>query len=234
MSKAYHSTNGRSDHETPPALYWVLDQQRKYNLDTAASCETAKAETYYGLDNGLDGLSSSWAGRWWCNPPYGRQGVIRDWLAKGVREVETRKKSTGTYLIPARVGTAWYWEYVRAWTQWIVPGRLTYWVHGRPLDASAGFPSVAVHMGPQFKTGRVHFWDWRLDLEELSKKQRIPLPPDTPQTRYDHLEIQAGAWIQVEPWTRAEAKILLKPEADPDGYDRLIETRARVRQTWAA
>lgn len=218
MAKAYHNTNGRSDHETPPALFWVLWKLRQFNLDVAASRATAKVPNYYGLDNNRDGLARQWVGRWFCNPPYGRQGSIRSWLRKGVQEALAGR--WGAFLIPARVGTAWYWENCKEWEQWILPGRLTFWVNGRPLDSSAGFPSVVVHMGPTYRTGSVKFWDWRDDLERLSKAAGLGDPPAN-RERYDHLRLGPNGWEFVGPWTRAESAAILQPDKFPDLYAEL-------------
>jgi len=231
MTKAYHSTNGRMDHETPPALYWVLWKLRQYNLDVGASAETAKAANYYGLDNGRDTFTRPWRGRWFCNPEYGRTGEIAKWLAYGESQIDLLgPESKGSFLIPARVGTAWYWAHVRHWEQWILPGRLTFWVHGRPLDGSAGFPSVVVHMGLMFKTGSVKFWDWRDELEELVDGHKgMEIPEGLRPSQYDHLELIDGRWEYIEPWNRAEAAVLLKPGQYPEVYADLVESKGRTR-----
>ena len=155
MSKAYHSTQGRMDHATPPALYWVLWNLRQYNLDVAASAETAKAENYYGLDNNRDAFSRGWRGRWFCNPEYGRSGQIAKWLQRGADQVATLKgESKGSFLIPARVGTAWYWNHVRQWEQWILPGRLTFWAPAARWIAPRGSPPWSSIWAPRSRPDR--------------------------------------------------------------------------------
>ena len=224
MNTAQHSTNGRSDHETPPAFYWILDQARKFTQDVAASAETAKVPgNYYGLDNGRDGLTRRWSDRWYCNPPYGRQGAIGSWLAKG--EEEAAKGSGGAFLIPARLGTSWYWNHCAKWDQWILLGRLTFWVGGRPLDASVGFPSVVVHMGHQFMTGRVHFWDWRKNFIEETRRKKIQIPPGVSVAKLDRLKLIDGRWEYIDPWTRAEALALLAPDKYPEEAARILDLR---------
>ena len=85
-------------------------------------------------------------------------------------------------------------------------------------------------MGPTFQTGSVKFWDWRDDLEELARKRIAPaLPEGVSRARYDHLKLVGAAWVYVDPWTRAEASILLagpgSKDHDPEAAAQIIEDR---------
>lgn len=50
----------------------------------------------------------AWAGRCWCNPPYGRQ--IGKWVEKAVKEVK-RGVPLVVMLLPARTDTKWFHDY---------------------------------------------------------------------------------------------------------------------------
>ncbi|OZI58738.1 DNA N-6-adenine-methyltransferase [Bordetella genomosp. 1] len=86
---------------TPPA---ILEALGAFDLDPCAPIkrpwETAK-EHYTVAD---DGLAQPWAGRVWCNPPFGREAV--KWLRRMVAH------GNGVALIPARTETAMFYECV--------------------------------------------------------------------------------------------------------------------------
>ena len=86
---------------TPPE---VLRPLGPFDLDPCAPItrpwDTAKHH-YTVLD---DGLSKQWAGRVWCNPPFGREAA--KWLRRMAQH------GNGIALIPARTETAMFYEAV--------------------------------------------------------------------------------------------------------------------------
>ena len=86
---------------TPPEILRPLG---RFDLDPCAPItrpwDTAMHH-YTVLD---DGLSKPWAGRVWCNPPFGREAV--KWLRRMAQH------GNGIALIPARTETAMFYEAV--------------------------------------------------------------------------------------------------------------------------
>lgn len=86
-----------------------------------------------------DGLTAPWAGRVWCNPPYGR--ATARWLAR------MADHGNGTALIFARTETSMFVDHVwrRATALLFIHGRLHFhYVDGARASANAGGPSVLV------------------------------------------------------------------------------------------
>lgn len=87
---------------TPQELYDEIDAEFKFTLDVAATAENAKCPDFFTEYD--DGLSQSWHGVCWCNPPYGR--VLVKWIRKAIRE--TWNGVTTVMLLPARTNTKWF------------------------------------------------------------------------------------------------------------------------------
>lgn len=63
---------------TPQDFFDALDAEFHFTLDVCAVKENAKCADYYTPEQ--DGLTQSWTGRVWCNPPYGRN--VGQWVKK--------------------------------------------------------------------------------------------------------------------------------------------------------
>lgn len=100
---------------TPPEILAPLGS---FDLDPCAPIlrpwDTA-AKHYTLLDNGL---AQPWAGRVWCNPPFGREAM--KWLRR------MAEHGNGVALIPARTETAMFYECV-----WNVADAILF-IKGRP------------------------------------------------------------------------------------------------------
>lgn len=127
--------------ETPPELFRRLDEQYHFTLDAAATAENALCKRYFTKET--DGLSQPWQtdGAVWCNPPYGRS--VAKWVRKAY--FESMGGQTIVMLIPARVDTAWFhdWVYHKAELRFI-RGRLHYGLNGIPAKYNSAFPSMIV------------------------------------------------------------------------------------------
>lgn len=187
--KVYHRSkrNGGTDEwGTPWTLFRVLarkfDLRWDQSIDVCASPDNHKLPHYYSLENGEDGLALPWSlrekrrpyltllerrdpsrPRAFLNPPYSQ---IADWMDKAVREAEEGVKVV--CLVPARVGTRWWWNYARRGTVYFLPGRLKFLRGDIPSEHAAGFPSAVVvfdvyelDLGP----GTV-YWDWKKEIKE--------------------------------------------------------------------
>lgn len=103
MSLSAHQSArmGKDEWLTPPAILQALGP---FDLDPCAPItrpwETA-THHFTVLDNGL---AKEWAGRVWCNPPFGAEAV--KWMRRMVAH------GNGVALIPARTETAMFYECV--------------------------------------------------------------------------------------------------------------------------
>jgi hypothetical protein len=121
---------------TPPEILKVLGD---FDLDPCSPVNRpwpTAARHYTANDNGL---ILAWAGRVWCNPPYGRE--TGRWLAR------CAEHQNATALIFARTETADWVEHVwkKAHAILFLWGRLYFHhVDGRRADANSGAPSALI------------------------------------------------------------------------------------------
>jgi hypothetical protein len=140
MSLSSHQRNGGHDEWlTPPEL---LARLGPFDLDPCSPVlrpwPTA-TDHYTVLD---DGLSRSWAGRVWLNPPFGREAV--KWLRRMVQHFD------GIALVPARTETAMFYECVWGVADGIcfLKGRPHFhYVTGERAKANSGAPIALVAYG---------------------------------------------------------------------------------------
>lgn len=109
-----------------------------FDVDVCASADNAKCARYFTRVD--DGLSQSWSGRCWMNPPYGRE--IKAWMRKAFESCQS-----GAFvvcLVPARTDTAWWHDYAMKGEIRFIRGRLKF---GNAKN-SAPFPSAVVVFAP--------------------------------------------------------------------------------------
>lgn len=116
MSLSTHQKNGGHDEWlTPPDILATLG---RFDLDPCAPVirpwETASQ--HFTIED--NGLMQPWAGRVWCNPPFGREAI--HWLRK------LAVHGNGIALIPARTETVMFYE-----TVWQVADAVLF-IKGRP------------------------------------------------------------------------------------------------------
>ena len=95
---------GRQDWETPDELFAPLNEEFGFTLDVCADIHNAKCKQFFSSAD--DGLSKSWSGICWMNPPFGSQGK---WIKKAYQEA--RRGITVVCLMPARTNTCWWHDY---------------------------------------------------------------------------------------------------------------------------
>lgn len=123
---------------TPQYFFDKLNDEFHFTLDAAAIPENAKCERFFTPED--DGLSKSWDGVVWCNPPYCRQ--TRKWVKKAFEE--SRKGTTVVMLLPCRPDVSWFHDYILGKSEIrFVRGRLKF---GGSKN-SAPFPSMVVIFG---------------------------------------------------------------------------------------
>lgn len=125
--------------ETPQWLFDRLNRIFEFEIDVCADESNHKCAVYYTEED--DGLKQDWHGKKvWCNPPYGRQ--IQQWVAKAAETVKDNN-SLVVMLIPARVDTSWYHDYISN-----NPQAHTVFIRGRlqfgESHQNAPFPSMIV------------------------------------------------------------------------------------------
>ena len=140
MGLSAHQKNGGHDEWlTPPEILRALGT---FDLDPCAPIvrpwDTA-AKHYTVAD---DGLALPWAGRVWCNPPFGREAV--KWRRR------MRAHGNGVALIPARTETAMFYETVWGAADGVLflKGRPHFhYVDGRRADFNSGAPIALAAYG---------------------------------------------------------------------------------------
>lgn len=142
--------------ETPRALFAVLDAEFAFELDVCASHSNAKCKKFLSTD----ALDIEWKGSCWMNPPYG--GEIAAWIEKAFTSAQ--KGATVVCLVPARVDTAWWWDYCAHGEIRFLRGRLKF----GESETGAPFPSAVVIFRPNQRrlrsdTWNVRGWEWRKD-----------------------------------------------------------------------
>lgn len=83
---------------TPNDLYNQLDLEFHFTLDPCP------------LHSDFDGLSRTWTGRVYINPPYGKS--IRSWLEKALNEINLKNCELCVFLLPAYTDVKWFHEIV--------------------------------------------------------------------------------------------------------------------------
>ena len=126
----------KSDWATPQDFFDKLNEEFHFTLDVAATQENAKCEKYFTEQE--DGLSQTWEGTVWCNPPYCRQ--TGKWVKKAYEESQAGH-CTVVMLLPCRPDVSWFHDYVLGKAEIrFIRGRLKF---GGSKN-SAPFPSMIV------------------------------------------------------------------------------------------
>jgi len=147
-SQDVHYSSDSDEWETPQDLFDELNAEFKFDLDVCALPESAKCKRFFSPAD--DGLAQKWAGVCWMNPPYGQ--VIGEWMRKAAEAASDG--ATVVCLVPARVDTAWWWDYCLFGEIRFLRGRLKF----GGAETSAPFPSAVVVFGPGFSP-RVKWWE---------------------------------------------------------------------------
>lgn len=116
-----------------------LDSEFGFELDVCALPSNAKCERYFTPAD--DGLSQTWSGVCWMNPPYGKE--IGLWMRKAY--LSSRQGATVVCLVPARTDTRWWHDYAMRGQIRFIKGRLKF----GDAKANAPFPSAVVIFQPE-------------------------------------------------------------------------------------
>lgn len=129
------NTQNKEEWLTPPHIIQALGP---FDLDPCAPIVRPwpMAKTHYTvMDNGL---SKTWFGRVWCNPPYGKQTFV--WLEK------LAEHKRGIALIFARTETKGFHEQIwnKAHSVFFFKGRLSFYYADGTKGSTANAPSCLV------------------------------------------------------------------------------------------
>ena len=130
---------------TPTYIYQKLDSEFHFKLDpcTISSNPLNTSVFYTKEDNGLE---KPWINPTFVNPPYGGGMQHVKWIDKAIKE--TKNGVTSVMLLPARVDTKWFHEYLydkNGIEIRFVNGRLKFRIPTTLEESdSAPFPSMLV------------------------------------------------------------------------------------------
>ena len=162
---ALHFSSASPEHYTPRV---IIDRVLRcwpagIDLDPCSNAHgddaNVPARIHYTKDDG--GLSRSWRGRVYMNPPYGR--AIREWVGTLVFEYEHGDVREAIALLPGRIDTRWM-HLLRDYLRCEVRGRLIFGGNTGP----APFPSVVVYLGRD----RAAFIDAFSDIGDIWERVR--------------------------------------------------------------
>ena len=124
-------------------IYSVIDMWGTIDLDPCSDAEhNVPATTHLTKDD--DGLSHTWSGRVFCNPPYGR--TINKWIYKLEQEYNSGNVKEGILLVFANTDTNWFND-IAHHTVCFVRGRLRFKSPSNGSSNAAMRPSMVVYFG---------------------------------------------------------------------------------------
>lgn len=137
MNTKVHFSSASDNHATPADYFAKIEAEfGPFDLDPCADYSNAKGTRFFTKED--NGLSLSWSGRVWMNPPYGR--TIKEWMKKAYESVEFNQAEIVVCLVPARTDTAWWHDYAMKGEIRFIRGRLKF---GNAKN-NAPFPSALV------------------------------------------------------------------------------------------
>lgn len=139
MQKALFQSK-KNDWTTPISIIKCIQKLFKYiDLDPCADINLSVPAKKHYTEN-EDGLSKSWYGRVYMNPPYGRS--IKKWIEKIKTEYESNNIIEGLALVPSRTDTKWF-RLLKNYPRCFVDGRLKFGDGVSP----APFPCCMFYLG---------------------------------------------------------------------------------------
>lgn len=138
MTLYEHDMSDTSDeYPTKPDLWRpISDALGGFDVDPASGCEsTPIADTCYTVED--DGLSQTWDGRVWLNPPFSDK---TQWYRKAVNELNAGNAEIVVALAPVDTSTQWYHN-------WFSQADVICWLEGRNWYESSGSPSFNTMVG---------------------------------------------------------------------------------------
>ena len=175
IGPARATATARTDWETPPLLFDLLDQEFRFTLDAAASDANHKCERF--LTEEEDALAADVFNEVvFCNPPYGKG--LMEWIKRF--GAWSFNQCTVVALLPANTDTAWFA------VCWLFAHEIRF-LHGRVQFVGGGNSNTGGSMVVVFRPNpltqvpegspagvtmlridppRVSLWDWRREVSE--------------------------------------------------------------------
>lgn len=136
MGANKYSASGKTDYETPQALFDEWNKIFGFNLDACATIENRKKSMFISPER--DAFLVDWnfprlsvcngrvvSGRVWCNPPYGKN--IKLWIARAIQQVNEGSAEFVVMLLPANTDTRWFHNLCKKHGKIkFLPGRITF------------------------------------------------------------------------------------------------------------
>lgn len=94
---------------TPREWWNKLDKEFYFTIDLAATKEDTLCDTYFTKEQ--NSLEQEWLGVGWCSPPW-EEPDLYDWVKKAVDETSIGNARTVVMLLPMRITSAWWQEFV--------------------------------------------------------------------------------------------------------------------------
>lgn len=129
-----HFTSETDLWETPQELFDKYNDVYNFEVDVCANEQNKKCDKFYSKEE--DGLSKTWSGVCWMNPPYGRG--IGKWIEKAYNS--SLSGATVVCLLPSRTDTKWFHDFCKKGDIEFLKGRLKF---GNSTN-NAPFPSMVV------------------------------------------------------------------------------------------
>lgn len=152
-------TSIAGDWITPP---WLIGRAREclgwIDLDPASSfMGNSVVNAFHYFDPLDNGLSRSWNGKIWLNPPYG--AMVKPFVKKLVSEFIQLNVDSALCLVAARTDTQWF-SLLADYPKVFFHGRLRFFDGKTGKEAGvATFPSCLVGLGVSSKRLVTHFGD---------------------------------------------------------------------------
>ena len=127
---------------TPQTFFDELNSEFDFDTDVCALASNAKCAKFFTPE--VNGLTQTWEGACWMNPPYGRG--IGMWLKKAYESAQ--QGATVVCLVPSRTDTRWWHDYCMKGEVRFIKGRLKFGGHSN----AAPFPSAVVIFRPAKRT----------------------------------------------------------------------------------
>lgn len=122
---------------------WLVNELGEFDLDPCGFKSHKTARMIYQLP--VNGLESTWDGRIWLNPPYGKEQ--QKWLER------MQDHKSGIALIFARLETKWIQPFLtNGFFQ--IEGRLSFLKEDFTSDTNAGTGSILIPFS-RFDTGKI-------------------------------------------------------------------------------
>lgn len=151
-------TSDSNEWYTPRAIIdSVLEVFGEIDLDPCSNSHinpNIPAKQHYTKDD--DGLTKTWRGRVYMNPPYGRD--VRQWVEKIYHEFSEGNIDEAIVLVAGRIDTQWFNILAKEGIIWCaIQGRLNF----SNCDNNAPFPSVAFFLTNEQGREQAFYWAFK-------------------------------------------------------------------------